>query len=215
MRRKDKAFLDAEGIGQTLDSATWGVLGLAAPAGPPVMVPLNFVRIDDTLFIHSAQEGEKMTRVRAGAEASFLVVDALAVVPSYAFDPDRACKATQYYTSVLLHGRVEEVREPARKAAALQALMVKLQPEGGHRPIEAGDPLYRAGVDAVAILAFHIDRASAKRELGGRLTPDQRQAVAATLVQRGAPKDLETAQRLAGPGSPGPSGAGPGAGPAS
>lgn len=215
MRRKDKAFLEVDGIDRALDSATWGTLALAAPDGPPVMVPLNFVRMEGSLFFHSALDGQKMTLVRAGAAASFLVVEALAVVPSYAFDPERACKASQYFTSVLAYGRVEEVADPGRKAAALQALMAKLQPEGGHRPIEPGEALYRASLATVAVLELKIDRACAKRELGGRLTPAQRQAVAATLIRRGAPLDLATAARLDDPGSPAASGAAPGAAPAS
>jgi len=206
MRRQDKELTDQAAIARILDEAEWGVLGLVGPAGGPLMVPLNFVRVDDRLYFHSAKSGEKMEALEARGEASFLVVDALAQIPSTVFDPVRACSATQYFRSVLAYGQVAPLADIGRKAEVLQALMEKLQPQGGFTPVTAADPLYKASVAGVAILEFRVARWSAKFEVGQRLTPEKRSLVRSFLERRGGPADRRTLEAMApDPGSPSPS----------
>ncbi|BDU74256.1 nitroimidazole resistance protein [Mesoterricola silvestris] len=216
MRRQEKELKDPEAVAEVLDGAEWGVLGLVSPQGAPILVPLNFVRLDGKVYFHGAHAGEKMEALRHHRQATFLVVDAYAQIPSYAFDPERACPASQYFRSVLLHGTLGEVEDPARKAAVLDALMRRLQPEGGYRPITAEDPMYAGSVGAVAILELTVERSSAKCEMGQRLTPAKRDSVRALLERRGTPTDLRTLEAMgAGPGSPGSGPEAPGAAPAS
>jgi len=217
LRRHEKELTDEAVIGQVLDAAEWGVLGLPSLGGPPLLVPMNFVHLDGKVYFHGAHAGEKMEALKqAGGSATFVVVDAYAQIPSYAFDPERACPASQYFRSVLLQGRIGEVEDPARKAAVLDALMRKLQPEGGYRPITAEDPMYAGSVGAVAVLELTVERRTAKCELGQRLTPARRDVVRDLLAHRGGPGDLRTLEAMGdGPGSPGACGAGPGAAPAS
>ena len=73
-------------------------------------------------------------------------------------DSRRACPATTYYTSVQLEGVLEPVADPHARAAALQALMEKMQPEGRHVPITAGDPLYKGPVAKLAICRLVPER---------------------------------------------------------
>jgi len=216
VRRQEKELKDPAAAAQVLDAAEWGVLGLAPEAGAPVLVPLNFVHLDGRVYFHGAQGGTKMDALRRCGAATFLVVDAYAQIPSYAFDPERACPATQYFTSVLLEGAVGEVTDLDRKAEVLDALMRKLQPEGGYRPITAGDPMYKASVGAVAILEFVPARCSVKSDVGQRLTPARRDSVRAILARRGDAAALRTLRAMeGGPGAPGSGEASPGAEPAS
>jgi len=216
LRRQEKELKDPEAVAQVLDAAEWGVLGLVSAEGAPLLVPLNFVRLGGNVYFHGARAGEKMEALRHQGKATFLVVDAYAQIPSYAFDPERACPASQYFKSVLLHGTLAEVEAPGRKAEVLDALMRKLQPEGGYRPITAEDPMYAGSVGAVAILELTVERSSAKCEVGQRLTPAKRESVRGLLEKRGGPADLRTLEAMgAGPGSPGSSAAAPGAAPAS
>ena len=191
MRRNEKKWSDDAGIMELLDRAEWGTLGLVSPDGRPVMVPLNFVRIEDRLYFHGAHAGEKMDILAQNGTASFLVVEAYAQIPSYAADPVRACPASQYFRSVLAYGRVAVVADPERKARALDAVMAKLQPEGGYRPITAGDPIYRDAIDGVAVLEMSVERISGKAELGQRLSPERRARVIEVLTARGDRRTLE------------------------
>jgi hypothetical protein len=196
MRRHDKACTDPDAIAQVLDTVEWGVLGLATAGGTPLLVPMNFVPVDGRLYFHSAPAGEKIDTIQNGTEATFLVVNALAPIPSTAFGPDRACTATQYYQSVILYGQVAPVTDPDRKAAALDALMRKLQPEGGYRPITASDPMYQASVQGVTILEMTVDRVSAQFETGKRLTPEDREGVVKLLEARGSDVDRRTLRAM-------------------
>lgn len=203
MRRTEKEWKDDEGIAGVLRAAEWGVLGLVSPDGLPLQVPLNFVAFEGNLFFHGAREGEKMAAIQAGTACSFVVVEALAQIPSYAFDPERACPASQYFRSVIVYGRVAPVEDLGRKARVLQALMEKIQPEGGYRPVDAADPLYQGSVKNVAILELSVERVSGKFEVGRRLTPEKREAVTEILRRRGTELDLRTLEAMGDPGSPG------------
>lgn len=197
MRRHEKELSDPTAIDQVLDGAEWGVLGLVSPEGNPVLVPLNFTRLDGRIYFHGSPSGQKMDLLRAGGNATFLVVDAYAQIPSYAFDPARACPATQYFKSVILYGKVGIVDDLDRKAHVLEALMRKLQPEGGYTPITATDPLYQASVKGVAILELNVERRTAKFETGQRLTPEKRESVVNLLEKRGCPVDHRTLEAMA------------------
>jgi nitroimidazol reductase NimA-like FMN-containing flavoprotein (pyridoxamine 5'-phosphate oxidase superfamily) len=197
MRRTDKENTDPTALAEVLDTVTWGTLGLVAQEGLPMLVPVNFVRYEDRICIHSSVSGEKMDTIGSHAQATFLVVDPLAYIPSYASDPTRACPATQFFRSVLLYGEVVRVEEPVRKAEILQALMRKLQPEGGHEPITAQDPGYRASLAGVAVLEMTVARQSGKFALGQMFSEDRRASVVTLLKERGQPRDLETLEAMA------------------
>jgi len=173
MRRTDKEIIDPAALDAVLDAVEWGTLGLAGAEGLPVLVPVNFVRCGDRLSFHGATTGEKMARLQVSGAATFLVVEPYALIPSYASSDARACPATQFYKSVLLYGQVEVVTDRARKAGLLQALMEKLQPEGGHLPITDADPQYRAGLDGVAVLEMTVARRSGKFAFGQMFSADR------------------------------------------
>ena len=184
---------------EVLARAEWGTLGLVSPAGTPVLVPLNFVYHQGRLFFHGAQEGEKAGLIRAAPEASFLVVEAYAQIPSYAFSPVNACPATQYFKSVLVKGPVAPVEDPERKAEALDALMRRLQPEGGYEPIRADSPTYQAALRGVAVYALACREMTGKFKLGRQLSPGSRDKVEEALRARGGPEDRRTLEAMGDP----------------
>ena len=197
MRRTDKEMIDPAALDEVLDAVEWGTLGLAGPDGLPVLVPVNFVRCGDRISFHGATAGEKMELLKASGAATFLVVEAFAQIPSYASGDARACPATQFYKSVLLYGEVAPVADRARKAELLQALMVKLQPEGGHLPITGEDPQYRASLDGVAVLEMQVARRSGKFAFGQKFSVERRAAVEKLLKARGGARDLATLEAMA------------------
>lgn len=193
MRRRDCELTETRELEAVLGRAEWGTLGLVSPQGAPVLVPLNFVFHEGRVYFHGAMAGEKFDLIQHGPEASFLVVEAYAQVPSYAFSPVDACPATQYFKSVLVKGQVVEVRDPVQKAGALAAIMRKLQPEGGCEPITAESPTYQASLRGVAVYALACREVTGKVKLGQKLGVDARAKVVAALEARGCPMDLQTA----------------------
>lgn len=196
MRLAGNEIKDAAEIQELLDKGEWGTLGLVTAEGLPCLVPLNYLHLDGKLYFHSARAGEKMDLLHARGTAAFLVVEPGAQVPSYLLNPVQACRAAQYFRSVILRGSVWELDDPGRKAEVLQALMRKLQPEGGHQPVDASSPTYRGALAGVAVLEMTITSVTAKAQLGGHLDPGQRARVVDHLVRRGRPEDLRTAERM-------------------
>lgn len=140
---------------QAADTAHFALLG---EDGLPLLRCLHVVVDDEALCFHASPVGRKAAAIGRPAVAS--VERVLAVVPSYAFDPQRACPATTWYQSVQVRGVLERVEDPVRKARVLQALMTRLQPEGGHVEVDASHRLYAkavAGLDVIALPFTHVD----------------------------------------------------------
>jgi nitroimidazol reductase NimA-like FMN-containing flavoprotein (pyridoxamine 5'-phosphate oxidase superfamily)/GNAT superfamily N-acetyltransferase len=162
--------------------------------GRPILRVLHGVVDEFGIAFHGAAAGEKHEAVGRAAVVS--AEEVVALLPSYFVDPERACPATTYYRSVQAHGRIERVDEPAVKARVLAALMQKLQPEGGHVPIDADHPLYRNAVRGISILRVRFERIDGKAKLGQNRKPEELAAILERLWRRGAPGDPEAVERV-------------------
>lgn len=172
--------------------------------GTPVLRSLHGVVVDGWLAFHSAPKGEKTGLV--GRPAVVMAEETVATVPSTFFDPEKACPATTYYRSVQVEGMIEELTEPAAKAAALQALMEKLQPEGGHVPITHDHPHYRAAVKGILVAGIRLERVAGKAKLAQNRKPAEVARLLESLWRRGAPGDTRALEliRAANPDAPPP-----------
>jgi nitroimidazol reductase NimA-like FMN-containing flavoprotein (pyridoxamine 5'-phosphate oxidase superfamily)/GNAT superfamily N-acetyltransferase len=163
-------------------------------AGAPILRVLNFAVADGAAVFHGSPVGEKMEA--SGRPAVISVEETVASVPSYFSDPERACPATTLYRSVQVHGLVEEVRDPARKARALQALMEKYQPEGGHVPITADHPLYKKAVEGISVMAVALERVDGKSKLAQNRKTEEVNRLLEQLWRRGDPGDARAVDRV-------------------
>lgn len=196
MRRKEFEVADESEVFAVLDSTDWGTLGLAGCDGRPHLVPINHVRIERSLYFHGSPVGEKIDIIRENAHAQFSAVQVRSLIPSHFTDQVRACHATQFFKSVIATGRMRIVDDLAEKASALNALMKKLQPEGGYAEISAGTPTYEPTIRGIAILALDATHISAKFKLGQNLPRAKRELIAGKLRERGSDLDLTTAAEI-------------------
>lgn len=187
---------DRECLEAVLDEVGHGYLGVTGADGSPLVFPLNFVRSGDLVYFHGAPAGEKMSAIERDSRVGFTVVDAGSLIPSYLRNPRSACPATQYYRSVMIRGRARVVEDPREKARALQAMMEKLQPEGGHEVIEAEAELYVKALRVTAVVAIEIESMSGKFKFGQNLTDKVRENVTRGLIERGDVEDERTVQRM-------------------
>ncbi|MBK6683202.1 MAG: GNAT family N-acetyltransferase [Deltaproteobacteria bacterium] len=166
----------------------------ASPEGRPLLRTVHGVVVGEHLCFHGADLGEKSALpgwpVVISAERIF------AEIPSYFVDPERACPATTYYESAMVEGTLEAVHDPELKAQVLSALMARFQPEGGHRPITATDPLYENVVRALLILRIPLEGAVGKIKLGQNRRPAELHQILGLLWDRGRPGDPEAITRV-------------------
>jgi nitroimidazol reductase NimA-like FMN-containing flavoprotein (pyridoxamine 5'-phosphate oxidase superfamily)/N-acetylglutamate synthase-like GNAT family acetyltransferase len=173
--------------------------------GVPVLRALHGVVVDGALAFHGAPAGEKMDLLGRPAVVSHEEV--LAEIPSYFIDPVRACPATTYYRSVQAHGTVELVTDREARARVLARLMEKFQPEGGHAPIAADEPMYRKALDGLLVARVPLTRVDGKAKLGQNRTPTELSRVVERLWLRGEGKDPRALEAVlsANPSVPVPS----------
>lgn len=199
-------FQGSEALGRRLFSQL-EVLQLAGvdAQGQPVLRSLNGVVEGGWVCFHSSPAGEKTSLV--GRPVVVAVEETVARLPSHFLDAQRACPATTLYRSAQVHGVLQAIEEPTRKARVLQALMEKLQPEGGYVPLEAAHPLYRAQVNGLLLAGVPLEGLTTKVKLAQNRKPGEREVLLQKLWARGAPGDARALEliREANPDTPIPS----------
>jgi len=179
-------------------------LASTTATGEPLLRTVHGVLVDDMLAFHGAPAGEKLAAL--GRPAVLAADEIVAEIPSYFFDPERACPATTYYRSVQVHGLLTELTDRQQKARVLQALMDKYQPEGGYVRITGDDPRYRKAIDGILIVAVSLAHLDSKDKLGQNRRPDEMAHILEMLWRRGHagdPAAIETL-RAANPATPDP-----------
>ncbi|MBN1211554.1 MAG: pyridoxamine 5'-phosphate oxidase family protein [candidate division Zixibacteria bacterium] len=196
MRRNEFYTGDDNTIREILDAAVVGYLGVLTPDGYPRVVPLNFVRIDEIVYIHGANEGEKYESLKASGKVTFHVNIPLSVIPSYWISVKSAGGATQFYKSVQIKGRAFFIEDLGEKAAVLQKLMDKYQPEGGFKEIKPDDKMYTNLLNNTAVIGINAEKVTAKVKIGQQYPEERRRALIEKLEERGRAIDHATAEEI-------------------
>lgn len=194
--------MDRAGAVALLERAPVVHLASTTPDGRPLIRTVHGVVVDEALAFHGAPAGEKTET--EGREAVISAEEIVASIPSYFLDPERACPATTLYRSAQIHGRIERVEDPREKARVLAALMTKYQPEGGHVPITAENPLYTKAVAGILVLRVPLAELDGKAKLAQNRTPEDRVRLMEKLWERGAAGDPRAIEllRAGNPGTP-------------
>lgn len=169
-------------------------LASTTPEGEPVLRAVHGVLCADALYFHGSPVGEKVSLAERPCVISY--EELLADIPSYWTDPLMACPATSLFVSVQAHGTLVRAQDGPEKSQALQALMERFQPEGGHEPIRYDDPRYRKQVDGVALWKLALDAVDAKFKLAQNRGPEYVTTVVERLWERGADGDVRAIELL-------------------
>jgi len=91
-----------EKIIEFLSSQQTGRVASIDENGFPQIIPMNFVFINDTIYMHSHIRGEKLGNIRRNQKVGFEVDKSLEFLPSYFSDPTDASLADTLYISVVI-----------------------------------------------------------------------------------------------------------------
>ena len=120
MRRADKEITDARELDRVLDEAQVLHLGMI-DGDKPYVVPVNFAREDDCLWVHGAPEGRKIRCLRDRPDVCIEVERLIRIAGG-----ESACGDwTSHYESVIGFGTGEIVEDEALRLAGLRAVMLK------------------------------------------------------------------------------------------
>lgn len=178
-RKKIQEFLDIEHVGR---------IASIDENGFPQIIPMNFVFLDDAIYMHSHTRGEKIENVKRNQKVGFEVDRELEFLPSYFEDPIDASLADTLYISVVIKGIGSIVENKDEKTLALNGLMKKYQPEGKYEPINSKMDV----LNEVAIIKIIPESLRGKYKIGQNLQKESRAELAKKILQRNSPTAKET-----------------------
>ena len=171
-----------------LSSQQTGRISSIDENGFPQIIPMNFVFINDAVYMHSHIRGEKLDNIRRNQRVGFEVDKSLEFLPSYFSDPTDASLADTLYISVVMKGNASIVLDKEEKTIALNGLMEKYQPEGGYESIKP-DMDVLIGVEVIKIVPESL---RGKYKIGQNMDVKSRIELAKQILERNSPTAKET-----------------------
>jgi nitroimidazol reductase NimA-like FMN-containing flavoprotein (pyridoxamine 5'-phosphate oxidase superfamily) len=156
--------------------------------GYPQVIPMNFVFLNNSIYMHSHVKGEKIDNIKRNGKVGFEVDRELEFLPSYFEDPKNASLADTLYISVVIKGNAFLVTDREEKTLALNGLMKKYQPEGGYDPIQSTMKI----LDGVAIIKVTPITLYGKYKIGQHMHVENRIELAEKILKRNSPTAKDT-----------------------
>ncbi|KAF6244086.1 flavin-nucleotide-binding protein [Nitrosopumilus sp. b1] len=178
-KQRIREFLNEEHVGRVAS---------IDDSGFPQIIPMNFVYLDDAIYMHSHTRGEKIDNVRQNNKVGFEVDRELEFLPSYFEDPKNASLADTLYISVVIKGRAVIVNDKDEKVLALNGLMEKYQPEGHYEPLNSSMEV----LNEVAVIKVIPESIRGKYKIGQGLQKGRRMELAQKILNRNSPTAKET-----------------------
>ena len=177
-----------EKIIEFLSSQQTGRISSIDENGYPQTIPMNFVFINDVVYMHSHIKGEKLENIKRNQKVGFEVDKSLEFLPSYFSDPTDASLADTLYISVVIKGNASIVLDKEEKTTALNGLMKKYQPEGGYEPIKPEMDV----LDEVVVIKIVPESLRGKYKIGQHMDRKLRIDLAKQIMERNSPTAKET-----------------------
>lgn len=111
----DRAVID-----DIIDRCPYCMLGLTDGEGLPYVLPMNFAREGDHVYLHSGNEGKKVELLEAEPVACLTFCDGAELVWMHR---EMACSYSMKSRSVIVRGKVSAITDPDEKRRALMLLM--------------------------------------------------------------------------------------------
>jgi len=176
---KIKDFLNEEHVGR---------ISSIDKNGFPQIIPMNFVFLNDIIYIHSHTKGEKLDNISQNNKVGFEVDRELEFLPSYFDDPHDASLADTLYISVVIKGIASFVTDREEKTLALNGLMEKYQPEGQYDPIKSDMRV----LDAVMVIKVTTQTIHGKYKIGQDMNTADRMDLAQKILKRNSSSAKQT-----------------------
>jgi len=177
-----------EKIIQFLNDESTGRISSIDKEGFPQIIPMNFVFLNNAVYMHSHIKGEKLDNIKRNSKVGFEVDRNLEFLPSYFFDPKDASLADTLYISVVIKGEASIVSEPREKVLALNELMKKYQPEGKYEPMNEKMNVLE-GVSVIKIIPKEMN---GKYKIGQNIPKQERMELAEHILNKNSKTALDT-----------------------
>ena len=171
-----------------LNEESTGRISSIDKQGFPQIIPMNFVFLNDLVYMHSHIRGEKIENIKRNSKVGFEVDRNLEFLPSYFSDPEDASLADTLYISVVIKGEAQLVKDNEEKVLALNGLMEKYQPEGQYKPMNKNMGV----LDATAVIKIIPKEMNGKYKIGQNMTKEEKVDLANKIKNRNSKTSKET-----------------------
>jgi hypothetical protein len=131
-----------------LEAGDWGVMSTCGLDRQPYGVPLDYIVIEDRLYIHGSNVGHKIENIGQNPRVSFCVVGETRVVTE---------RFEREFESVMVFGKAQAVVGREKKQA-MEAFMRKYCPKAG----KTGKEHLDRGLDKMFVVRLAIERMTGK-----------------------------------------------------
>lgn len=151
-RMKHRGFYDEKTIFEIIDKTCFCHISCVIN-NSPVIIPVNFGRYENYIYIHGAQNGRLINHLEEGHDIaiSFTIPDALVLTKS-------AAHTSFNYHSVIAFGKGESVKTNEEKLFAFEAMFNQML-KGRWEEVRK---LNERELESVAVIKIDISEASAK-----------------------------------------------------
>ena len=171
-----------------LNEESTGRISSIDEQGFPQIIPMNFVFLNDLVYMHSHIRGEKIENIKRNSKVGFEVDRNLEFLPSYFSDPEDASLADTLYISVVIKGEAQLVEDNEEKVLALNGLMEKYQPEGQYKPMNKNMGV----LDATAVIKIIPKEMNGKYKIGQNMSKEEKVDLANKIKNRNSKTSKET-----------------------
>ncbi|MGZ4803434.1 MAG: pyridoxamine 5'-phosphate oxidase family protein [Acidimicrobiia bacterium] len=155
-RLAELAAYDPETVAAVLDAGVVAHVGITSH-GAPVVIPMAYARVGDTIYVHGSTASRMMRTLKTGDAMciTVTVVDGIVLARS-------AFNMSMNYRAVVVHGHARLVTDLAERMAAFRAIMDHLVPGHWDEVRAPNDQELRQTL----VTAVRLDEASAKVSSG-------------------------------------------------
>lgn len=139
-----------EGL-RALDDCEYMVLAMTDLSGEPYCLPVNGVRVGESVYFHCARKGEKLDCLRRNPVVCLTAVGSQRVV-------QQAYETA--FTSAVARGRAEEVTDPEEMGEGLWAICRKYTPDC----LERVEEVIQKHLPAVSVWKISLTSVSGRRK---------------------------------------------------
>lgn len=160
--------------------------------GFPQIIPMNFIFLNDAIYMHSHPRGEKIENIKSNNKVGFEVDREVEFLPSYFTHPTDASQADTLYISVVIKGVGIIVTDRNEKTLALNGLMEKYQPEGKYEKLTPDMQV----VDEVTIIKVSPKTIRGKYKIGQHMDKGSRTMLAKKILEQNTPTSKDTLRMM-------------------
>ena len=112
-------------INSLLSNCLTGTLATVNSDGTPYNVPVHYVYLNNTIYIHGLPVGQKISNLKANPNICFNIYEMKGLLLD---DEKKPCDTNTAYESVVIQGKAQIVEELNEKKTALSAIILKYTP---------------------------------------------------------------------------------------